>query len=575
MGNAVFGRSRCERLRGARGFGNMRTAFGQVGRAGMRRDGGLIRWRARAARRGGMLRLCPRRVRLTSRRSRNRPCRTGGRRETRADRHRSRMLRPLCCCGGRPRRRLDLRRMEHHRRLLQRRGRHMHRRRRNRIGVGEDPLRNNSSKPPIGEIRVRDLRRRRPVRLDYNIIDILDVGNVDVANVVHVVGITRPIGFAGGERKPADSRSATCGKANSRDGADKGDKGRRIDRLRHVAAGDPAPSVVHIGPAAIMKWREAPGLLVDPGPAPGLDPDPTAVAIGRPIRRHLAWIPDFAVLRVALPAAVMIEIRVAGHLRRNIMGRRQPLGVIVVRGAPFDECVGRGVLDAGNDRVRPGQHRCVAAVDADIGAAADKTRAAGKYRDARRLVRGPGVDVVGTGLQQPHRTLRQVDLKALAVVELTQMEVDAPLRQAELGHLIVQIGDVEFGPARHADRGRADLDLRAGLRIGRERASGRDRIVDPGRRPLGVAGGAESEVARDIADLADAGRRLRRLRQRRRGSSKDQQDEVEQKAHNDTRTRLPSLPERFDYGGVVASMSGLRHKPRRHGWDAQSGRGVR
>jgi hypothetical protein len=118
VGNAVFGHAWRGRYRGARGWGNMRTALGRDGHPRMRRNGCHIRYRARAARRGGTLRLCSRRVRRRTGWAQRRRCRTGGRRETRADRHWSRMLRPLQCRGRRPRRRLDLRRMEHHRRLL-------------------------------------------------------------------------------------------------------------------------------------------------------------------------------------------------------------------------------------------------------------------------------------------------------------------------------------------------------------------------------------------------------------------------------------------------------------------------
>ena len=95
------------------------------------------------------------------------------------------------------------------------------------------------------------------------------------------------------------------------------------------------------------------------------------------------------------------------------------------------------MLGADRDRVGVAQHRRVAAADAEIGAAADKPRAAGEHGDARALVGTAGGDVVGARLQQPHRPLRQVDFKALPGIELAQVQMDAPLRQAELCCLFI------------------------------------------------------------------------------------------------------------------------------------------
>ena len=113
------------------------------------------------------------------------------------------------------------------------------------------------------------------------------------------------------------------------------------------------------------------------------------------------------------------------------------------------------------------------------------------------------------------------------------MQVNPTLRHAELGDLLIQIGDVDFGAAIHDDRARADLDLRASLRIGPERAAGRDRVIDAGGGPLGVAGGVKRQIARDVADRADAGGRLL-LGQRRRRGGEAQEREDQPEAHGRT-----------------------------------------
>jgi len=64
------------------------------------------------------------------------------------------------------------------------------------------------------------------------------------------------------------------------------------------------------------------------------------------------------------------------------------------------------------------------------------------------------------------------------------------------------------------------------------------RIIDPGRRPLGVTGGAERDVARYKADRADAGRRLLLLCSRRLGDDESEKREDQPEAHGKL-VRLP------------------------------------
>jgi len=123
--------------------------------------------------------------------------------------------------------------------------------RRHRGGSGHHPHRHHCRRAAIYELLACHLRRRvgRALR-GHNLRDVgdlgcADIGDVDVLDVSRVAGIARPIDFTRCKWEPADRRSdvgrcrchyAGCG--------DKGDKRRRIDRLRDEIAGHPAPAVV-------------------------------------------------------------------------------------------------------------------------------------------------------------------------------------------------------------------------------------------------------------------------------------------------------------------------------------------
>jgi hypothetical protein len=153
----------------------------------------------------------------------------------------------------------------------------------------------------------------------------VDVADVDIADIGRVAVIARPIDLARRQREPADRRSRI---GRNRHGCldcrlgDEGDQRRGIDRLGDELAGDPAPATLDMRPTSVMKRREPPGLVVHPVPAPGLDPYPAARAIGRPIGGHRFRVPDLAVIGGRGPFAVGIELLVAGHRRRDVVGRR-------------------------------------------------------------------------------------------------------------------------------------------------------------------------------------------------------------------------------------------------------------
>src|SRR5208337_2657422 len=76
---------------------------------------------------------------------------------------------------------------------------------------------------------------------------------------------------------PADSPARTAKPGHHR---------RSVPRPHPVGARSPSPIAAGIHPAPIVKWRETPRRVIDPGPSPGINPHPVSVTIRRPIRSH-------------------------------------------------------------------------------------------------------------------------------------------------------------------------------------------------------------------------------------------------------------------------------------------------
>src|SRR5207237_6918565 len=93
-----------------------------------------------------------------------------------------------------------------------------------------------------------------------------------------------------------------------------------VDRSRTDRAGHPAPPLARIGPATVVKRRETPGCIVDPGPAPRLDPGPVSMVIRCPVARHRGRHPDVAIALDHTPRSIIVEVGVADDVRRDIAG---------------------------------------------------------------------------------------------------------------------------------------------------------------------------------------------------------------------------------------------------------------
>ncbi len=100
-----------------------------------------------------------------------------------------------------------------------------------------------------------------------------------------------------------------------------GHQRRGVHRARHAWPRRPAPASAPGHPSPVVKRRKAPGRVVDPGPAPGAQPDPLPVTVRHPADGHRGRRPHRAVFGVLLPAAKAVEVLDTGHLGRN-EGRR-------------------------------------------------------------------------------------------------------------------------------------------------------------------------------------------------------------------------------------------------------------
>ena len=178
--------------------------------------------------------------------------------------------------------------------------------------------------PRVDNYVVVDDRRRR------RLIDVADVVNTNVVDVVIVIGDVRDVGDA----RVADVYRLKVVSAHAvvRDirltvaqwepahththatSTNPGDERRRVARTHANRTRHPAPASGDEYPTPIMERSEAPCRIVDPGPAPGLDPAPVSVAIRRPSCFDSSWEPNAAVAADFPPRTVLIQVFISNYI---------------------------------------------------------------------------------------------------------------------------------------------------------------------------------------------------------------------------------------------------------------------
>ena len=215
----------------------------------------------------------------------------------------------------------------------QRRHRHRHRRPRHRLRAHECGGRHRGHRTAHMAVGVVDAA---VVARDLAAVE-RRVGDVDVGDVGRAGAIRRPIHFARRQREPGDRTLAL--RIGARADADEGHQRRRIHRACGARARHPSPAVVKARPAAVVRHREAPRRIVDPGPAPRLHVRPVAVAVRRPVAADMRRHPDVAVVRHRAPGALVVQVFVADQVGRHVARRTRLLDAAVARGRPAVEFV--------------------------------------------------------------------------------------------------------------------------------------------------------------------------------------------------------------------------------------------
>src|SRR5690606_13129423 len=106
------------------------------------------------------------------------------------------------------------------------------------------------------------------------------------------------------------------------------------DRVRDHRTRRPVPGRVEIDPAAVMERRPSPDRTIEPGPAPGLDPDPAAAGIRTPTRGYVGRAPYLTVAAAVFPLAVFVEVLRAVDVLADVAIARRLGDARFARGLP-------------------------------------------------------------------------------------------------------------------------------------------------------------------------------------------------------------------------------------------------
>jgi hypothetical protein len=164
------------------------------------------------------------------------------------------------------------------------------------------------------------------------------VGHVYVLNVARAGVVPRNVNLSRSKRKPSHRFGAYANSDGESAATDKRDQGRRINRSNCNRPWHPAPAISGISPAAIVERRKSPRLVFNPRPSPGINISPMTVAIWRPVSGDASRLPNISVFRIGAPAAIIVQVLVAGHIRGN---------VLAAAGAVFTPVAGKRPLSEG------------------------------------------------------------------------------------------------------------------------------------------------------------------------------------------------------------------------------------
>ena len=192
-------------------------------------------------------------------------------------------------------------------------------------------------------VHIRDVRIA--VVVVRNGRDVCDSGvaGIHISEICPAYPVRRNVRFAVSKREPAHrfARRDRHAKVASTNPSNQSRCVHRphCNRSRHPT---PRSSVVH--PASVVSRRKSPRSIVNPGPAPRINPHPMTIVIRRPARSD-GGLPHRTVGRRNAPRPIVVEILRADHIRRNITRRLRILDPLVPHTAPIIEAVAIGLVE--------------------------------------------------------------------------------------------------------------------------------------------------------------------------------------------------------------------------------------
>ena len=343
--------------------------------------------------------------------------------------------------------------------------------------------------PAIGVVMPTTRRHPPPAVIAVEIVDdrpvdvdVADVGDVDVGEVTPGSVKPRHVHIAWTQWEPADRPPAANVQGQRESGAaDERDQRRRVNRTHIHRTRHPAPAVADVNPSPVVERRESPGFVVDPGPAPRIDPGPVSVPVWCPADRHRSRIPHVAVVGRVVPLAVLIELVAADHVGRHVAVFL--LGVtLVVSVARFAEAV-ESVRWRQAVHVDAGQGRVVEAIR---GSRDDlPTDAVFAVHGARPLEHGDHaagaggvvVDAINAGRRGDEGDGRGVHFEVGTLIELSHGQVQRALRQFDLDVVLGEIKEIEGGVVVDPDRRIAEFQHRATVIAGQQAIADHHRAI--------------------------------------------------------------------------------------------------
>src|SRR6266496_2264541 len=215
-----------------------------------------------------------------------------------------------------------------------------------------------------------------------------------------------------------------------------------------------------------------------------------AIAVRRPVVRHIYWRPNISVLGIVVPATVFIEVLVAGHFWGDILRAANAIQTPIAIEAPPREIVIAAdlgyvvaqLIDTGEGSLLAITQAIRTAASGDFGTAMPN----GRDRLIAILV---DVDAVLARLSHIESEVRSINLKGLVAADVTHAEKQSSHGNAQLRNVALEVKQSHAGFRAQTDRSRSNLNFCARATVGPQVVSGGQRPVGNGVEPVSFAAG--------------------------------------------------------------------------------------